>query len=218
MRKQNYLFLLLGMISGSLLTWAVIEETYKQKTQKEIDTVLEAFKKDKENLIKQQKDISEINKDKPAFWKDTTKIDSSSIDVDALKNAVKQFGYSKLEVQKKENEDMDETKIKKFSDNRDPEYIEIISPNEFSEDEDNDRIELTYYADDILADDTDEPLEDSYEAIGTSWKEHIGDYDEEPDAVYVRNTKRQANFEILRDARSFTDVTGRAYDGTRDKD
>lgn len=82
--------------------------------------------------------------------------------------------------------------------------IEYISPVEFGEDEEYDKIELSYFADGVLADDLEEKVDDYADAVGKNFADHFGEF--EPDSVYVRNDRRKAYFEILRDLRYFKDV------------
>lgn len=84
--------------------------------------------------------------------------------------------------------------------------ITVISPDEFGEDEDFERITLTYYEDGILADDSDEPMKNADDTIGIEALDSFGKYEE--DTVYVRNTYLRCYYEIIRDDRSFGEATG----------
>lgn len=76
----------------------------------------------------------------------------------------------------------------------------VIPPHEFGESCGYERISLTYYADGILADDNNEVIND----IGIDFISHFGEYEE--DSVFVRNDRRQCDYEILRDHRTYDDV------------
>ncbi len=72
----------------------------------------------------------------------------------------------------------------------------VISPEEFYEEENYEKITLTYFGlDHILADDENCMVEDIESAVGTDWENRIGEYVQS--AVYVRNDKRQCDYEIL---------------------
>ena len=82
--------------------------------------------------------------------------------------------------------------------------IEYIHPGEYGEEEDYDKISLTYYADGVLADDLDEVVDDPDDAVGKRFYDHFGEF--EPDSVCVKNDRRKAYFEILKDLRYYSDV------------
>ena len=80
----------------------------------------------------------------------------------------------------------------------------VISPDEFGELDDYDLISLTYYADEVLADDIDEIVEDVDDVVGLDSLTHFGEY--EPDSVFVRNDRLKADYEILLDERTYPEA------------
>lgn len=80
----------------------------------------------------------------------------------------------------------------------------IIAPEKFGEIEGYDQIDLTYYADGILADDDDEVVENVESLIGDAL-EHFGEY--EDDAVFVRSDRLRCDYEIVLDKRKFSDIS-----------
>ena len=80
----------------------------------------------------------------------------------------------------------------------------VISPDEFGEKTGYDIISLTYYADGILADDSDAIVEDTEDTVGFDSLNHFGEY--EDDSVFVRNDDRECYYEILLDSKKYTDV------------
>ena len=65
------------------------------------------------------------------------------------------------------------------------------------EHDDYDTISLTYYSDNVLADEDNEIIEDVEGVVGEDSLNHFGEY--EDDAVYVRNNARKVGSEkILR--------------------
>ena len=62
---------------------------------------------------------------------------------------------------------------------------------------------LTYFADKVLTDETDEPIENEEELIGKGSLNHFGEY--EDDSVFVRNDREKIDFEILLDTRNYSD-------------
>ena len=73
--------------------------------------------------------------------------------------------------------------------------LEFITENEFGENEEYDLITLTYYANDVLCDDLDEPIEDRYAVVPHGFETRFRDND----AVYVVNRRHKAYYEILKD-------------------
>ena len=80
----------------------------------------------------------------------------------------------------------------------------VISPEEFGEFEDYERISLSYYADQILADEDDEKVEDVDNVVGLESLTHFGEF--EDDSVFVRNDRLKCDYEILLDQRTYSDV------------
>lgn len=85
-------------------------------------------------------------------------------------------------------------------------YIFVIPPEEFGDDPDYTSISLTYYADDILADENDHEMDDREidEFVGFGFEKHFGEY--EDDSVFIRNDKLKCYFEILADSRRYCDI------------
>lgn len=80
----------------------------------------------------------------------------------------------------------------------------VISPEEFGELEEYDRISLTCYADKILTDENDCLIEDVERIVGLESLTHFGEY--EDDSVFVRNDRLKCDYEILLDQRSYAEV------------
>lgn len=80
----------------------------------------------------------------------------------------------------------------------------VISPAEFDTEDDYEVYSLTYYADGVLTDEQDNPVENVDDMVGRDSLNHFGEY--EDDAVHVRNEGMQCDFEILRDLRNYSDV------------
>lgn len=84
----------------------------------------------------------------------------------------------------------------------------VISPDEFGmSDEDYTCISLSYYEDQVLADDADHIVEDVENVVGFESLTHFGEY--EDDCVYVRNDRRKCDYEILLRQEKYTDVLKR---------
>ena len=178
----------LGAAAGSLLTWKLVEEKYRQIANDEIESV-------REHYINKNKENSESNI--PEHFEDE-EIYADEIEITDVKKAeyeekVKDLGYS---------DDMSEAWIEPGSD-----YIApvIISPEEYG-DNDFEMKSLTYYADFVLADnDGDEIVSDPESIIGNALN-HFGEY--ENDAVHVRNFNDECDYEILKHEKTFSEIVG----------
>ena len=87
----------------------------------------------------------------------------------------------------------------------------VISADEFGFFEDYEEITLTYYADDILADDQDRIIEDKESIIGRDALSRLTNTDDE--TVYVRNEKLKVDYEICYDYKQFAEVMDEQPEG-----
>jgi hypothetical protein len=89
---------------------------------------------------------------------------------------------------------------------RDPTKPYVIGLEEFTEENENyNKITLTYYAlDDTLADERDAPIRDT-SIIGVTFPELFGE-DPDPDIIYIRNDKLTVDFEVVKKEQSFTET------------
>ena len=80
----------------------------------------------------------------------------------------------------------------------------VIPPDEFGDFDDYPCNTLIYWADGILTDDNNYPVEDVESTVGSEALDTFGDY--EDDSVFVRNPRLRCDFEILLDPREYEDV------------
>lgn len=109
---------------------------------------------------------------------------------------------------KKSQEMRDYQKIvkKNYGCERTPDGPTAITPDEFGENPGYDKLSMTFYADNIVADENDEIVEDVNDCIGFENLAHMGEY--EPDILYVKNDSLRVYYEITRDLRKYEDVAG----------
>jgi len=69
-----------------------------------------------------------------------------------------------------------------------------------------DKITLFLYDDGVLASETEEIIEDVNGTVGMKNLDRIGEF--EPDVVYIRNEKRSADYEVIRQYRDFAMLSG----------
>ena len=87
----------------------------------------------------------------------------------------------------------------------------VISSDEFGFFDDYEEITLTYYADDILADDQDRIIEDKESIIGRDALSRLTNTDDE--TVYIRNEKLKVDYEICYDYKQFAEVVDEQPEG-----
>lgn len=181
---------LFGTAVGVAVSWKILKTKYEQIAQEEIDSVKEVFsKRNKETaefLNDAAKTLSEI---KEEIDEEPSEKSDGTIDYSGM---CRDFGYISENKEKKGGDYMND-------------YPYVISPDEFDEIGYN-TVSLTYYADGVLTDECNDPIEDVDEIIGEDSLNHFGEY--EDDSVFVRNDALRTDYEILRDLRNYYDIVG----------
>lgn len=197
MSKINFAMFMAGATVGSAAMWLYLKKKYEQIAQEEIDSVKAAFAERKPDFnIRNNKDEQEDNQHKA----DIAKLKPDLVNYVAK---LQEEGYTNYteHSRKNTNEEKDEVM---------PDKPYVISPDEYGASDNYTPISLTYYSDGVLADDEDEIMEDIEGTVGEDFADHFGDY--EDDSVHIRNDRLRCDYEILRDNRSFREVTGMDFD------
>ena len=194
---KNLLCFVSGAAIGSVVTWKLIEKKYKDLADEEIESVIETFKNRKPRITKDEvKETVEkvINK-----YKEPKEI---------VEDIVTAERYS-IENEKEIDED-DESNYTVNVDN-DDEVITpyVITPEEFGEYNEYGTKTLTYYADNVLTDEIDNPItsEEMITMIGPDALDHFGEY--EDDSVYIRDEMNEMDYEILKSEKKFSEIPER---------
>lgn len=189
-RKVVDLFIFFaGAAVGSVTTWKLVKDKYKQIADEEIASVKDVFLKKIE--INEPHEIvmdSEITKNVMA---------NAQCDVNRYHDIIAR--HYNIEP---DNAATDKEEGGEFENMQNEPYV--ISPNEFGECKGYKTVSLTYYLDHVLVDEDDEPIEDINYHIGDDALNHFGDYEE--DSVFVRNDLLATDYEILLDPRRFYDL------------
>lgn len=175
-----------GVAAGAAISWKYFESKYKKIAQEEIDSVKEVYS----NREKKQKEEKKIEHVEAIVEKQKLKEE----DMEEAKSIISESGYAG------EHSDIYQ-QVKEGKHVADKPYV--IPPEEFGENPYYDAVSLNYYADGILTDDTDEPIEDIDGLIGEDALTHFGEY--EDDSVFVRDDDAQVDYEILLDQRRYAD-------------
>ena len=186
-----------GSVIGAIVSWIATKNAYKKKNQEDLESVREFYKQKEKDIIAQlQKEYGfEIKKEKKETdspKEDTTRVEGSKIDYTKF--------YKDLS-----SDPPDDILAETPKPILPPEAIPyVIDPEEYGEDDDYETLTLTYYSDDVLVDEDDEPVENREEVIGNESLKRFGEF--EADAVFVRNERLKCDYEILRDNRKYSDI------------
>lgn len=205
MGKIHFAMFMAGATVGAVGAWFYCKRYYEQIAQEEIDSVKAAFAERKpEKLSNNRSNIeAEDNKQKA----DMAKLKPDLVNYAAKLQEEGYINYSAHSEKSTKNvyvEKEDKSMV-------DKPYV--ISPEDSGEDAYT-QINLTYYADGVLADDEDDILEDIDGTVGLDFASHFGEY--EDDTVFIRNDRLKCEYEIQRDNRTYEDVTGINPNDTED--
>lgn len=195
MSKLNFAMFMAGATVGSVATWLYLKKHYEQIAQEEIDSVKAVFAERKNVEYTSEPDTDE-QKDKQ-HKADIAKLKPDIVDYAAKLQKEGYVNYT--EHSAKNNNDEEKG-------NSMPDEPYVISPEEFGESDNYEQINLTYYSDGVLADDSDEVMDDIEGTVGENFAEHFGDY--EDDSVHIRNDRLRCDYEILKDNRTYDEVVG----------
>ena len=184
---SNVLLFTAGAAVGSLVTWRIFKSRYEIVNEDYDEEPDDPVEGDDGNKSESTETKIDYNKKPPL--KDYVKM-------------VENYGYKpkthmeEVEEEMANGEPGDEDVYEPF----------IIRPEEYGELHAYETLSLNYYADGVLTDDLDNPIEDVESLVPADFADHFGEYDD--NAVFVRNDNLECDYEILRDLRKFTDVVG----------
>lgn len=194
MSKLNFAMFMAGATVGATATWLYLKKHYEQIAQEEIDSVKAVFA-ERKNVEYTPKPDTDEQQDKQH------KADIAKLKPDLVDYAAKlqKEGYANYTEHSAKNNDEEKG-------NSMPDEPYVISPEEFGESDNYEQINLTYYSDGVLADDSDEIMDDIEGTVGEDFADHFGDY--EDDSVHIRNDRLRCDYEILKDNRTYDEVVG----------
>lgn len=183
-----FLAFIAGAGIGSVCTWQLLKRKYELIAQEEIDSVKAAYA-----TRETGKSLVEGFCNGLKVAEDRTQKDEGDVDFKKYASIIQKEGYTDY------SRSVEEKKGEAFV-----EKPYVISPEEFGEFEEYEKFSLTYYADEVLADENDEEVDDVDEIVGDESLNHFGEY--EDDSVFVRNDRLKCDYEILLDQRNYSDV------------
>ena len=201
--STNMFIFAVGAAIGSAVAWLYAKKYYERIANEEIESM-------KEWVARRVKDQDEEKEEESEPSIQSPYTPSTKPDLMDYASKVKDLGYvdySRRTEEKKEAEDEEEV------DDTD-DYIYVIKPEIFGE-EDYEEVSLTYYADGVLTDEQDNPIEDVAGMVGADYASHFGEY--EDDSVFIRNDRLRTDFEILADQRKYSNLTKNGHLLTEDE-
>lgn len=182
----NLFIFAVGAAIGSAVTWKLVKTKYERIAQEEIDSVKE--------MVSKRMNNDSVTKSFDKLKKDIhDKIDDALNTESTNESIIKENGYTNYANAKKEDKGEEDNMCKPY----------VIPPDEFG-DCDYELETLTLYADGVLTDDMDIPIEDVESLVGVESLDHFGEW--EDDSVFVRNDALKTDYEILLDLRDYSDV------------
>ena len=173
-----------GAVVGGIATWQYTKKKYEQIAQEEIDSVKEVFK----TINEEKRSIRDWSEYEDDGEEDDENEEQRKSNVTSYKNLLVSNGYSNPSPS---------TQIP-------VDRAYVIKPDEFGEFEDYETISLFYTKDGVLLDDRYERVDDPDFTISMESLDHIGDY--EDDCVHVRNDRLKADYEILVEERTYSEI------------
>lgn len=194
---KNLLCFVAGAAIGSVVTWKLIEKKYKDLADEEIESVIETFKNRKPRITKDNvKETVEkvINK-----YKEPKEI---------VEDIVTAERYS-IENEEEIDEDDESNYIVNIDNDIEVVTPYVITPEQFGEYNEYGTKTLTYYADNVLTDEIDNPItsEEMVTMIGPDALDHFGEY--EDDSVCIRDEMNEMDYEILKSEKKFSEIPER---------
>lgn len=175
---KNVLIFAVGGAIGSVVAWNIAKSKYAAIAQAEIDDVKQTYKARYEK-VETTDDSEEPQAEEAEEEEVSENTDDDHSTIHYNNKLVRDLGYV-----------------------GDGPYV--ISPDEWGDEEGYSRIEYTYYADKVLADENNDPVDDVDNTVGYDSLYHFGEY--ESDAVHIRNDRLKCYIEILLDERKYSDV------------
>ena len=183
----NAMIFAAGAVIGSAVTWKVLktkyDKEYEQKYQEEVKEAKAFYKKKAEATVEEDKPVYKVGDNKPDIMEYAAKIQELGYKENAANEGQK---YVRKEEDSMENEPY------------------VITEEEFDE-AGYDTETLTYYADGVLTDWFNDPVDEPDSLVGPGTLEHFNEL-ADGDTVFVRNDNHMTDYEIQRDHRNYWDA------------
>lgn len=180
MSMKTTLVFLAGLGIGSVGTLFAVKKHYEELANEEIAAVKEYYKNER---------IEAFEKD---YVEESVEENETAEDQTDYEEIIRKLNYNEYSHKPKE-----EVEILKTQKPEEPKGPYVITPEDFTNERNYEKITLTYFeGDGIFMDDmTEEEVNDAEASVG---KENLSRFSEfEPDLLYVRNEKERTDYEII---------------------
>lgn len=201
-----------GAAIGSAVTWKVVKTKYEQIIDEEIDSVRDEYINLMEKMKKHLNETATYEGPQDAGEAARMEDDEYYPDDDErdfTEKEKQQIEYYKMTSRYRTSDGVEEDDDEEGGKGNEDEvpYINgpyVISPDEFASSPPGYFAQpLDYFADGVLADSWGVKI-DIEETIGEEALEHFGDYVD--DVVHVRNERKEIDYEVTRDPRTYDDM------------
>lgn len=191
----NTLIFVAGAAAGSVATFFIT----KSKIQKSADEKFEEAIAEYKNAYNRNSSKAEVKSESKREEAMTKAVAVNKTDNDIHKEVASRYAYDGSSTDYTKFANQDEAPSEEYPVHERP-YI--ISPDEFGEDYDTES--FIYYADQVVADDNDNIIDEVEDTIGFESLNHIGEY--ETGCIHVRNDVLKKDYEVLQSLRRYSEV------------
>lgn len=189
----NALLFTAGVVVGSVATWKFVKTKYERLAQEEIESVKEAFSKNRECSDNDSVEYDEIQNEDSVDENGAPVEGEGEDPQDYMKRLaeyeaeIRRLGYASAANQEKGGGE--------------PVYLApyVITPDEFGEDG-YDTAMLSYYSDGVLEDEYWNVVDNIEDIIGKEFEDRFGEYAN--DTVFIRNEQLHTDYEVTYDRRT----------------
>ena len=187
---------ILGAAAGVAASWIFIKRQQEQKYQAALESMERVYAKRAARDIPEE----EVEEEQEETFEPDREMSVREYAEKLAENGYTDYAdLARVESKTEENKE-EVTNVKKPY---------VISPYDYGEADDYETESLIYYADGVLTDDDNNPIEDVEGTVGKDALNHFGEY--EDDSVFVRNERLKIDYEILLDSSKFADLKRRNH-------
>ena len=199
MKVRDLIIFVAGCAVGGIGASLYLKDVYRRYAQEEIDSVIDRERHKRETeACSYGRAVEDSTEDEERIEqaKEAAKNAANKSSITEYANVVKKEGYKDYSEYSKP-EPVEEKEV-----NANP--ISYILPSEFGDEDAYEQIELTYYADGILADEEGDLVQDIDLTVGNEFDEHFGEYDGA--MVYIKNDVMKAYYMIYMSDDCYRDI------------
>lgn len=208
---KNLFIFLAGAAVGSLVTWKILDRKYAELADKEIESVIETFNKEKDKMLDQYHEIEKNTKEELNKLYYDKKVKDLGYVSNPGNVIIGEKGTSndpKGDLDEEDDQsdyisvtDVSNGSAEKFEEVKIPYVIDENAFGEFG----NEEKTLMYFDDGILSDDDGDIITDPESEIGDALEEFSNPLCER---VYVRDEEKEIDYIILRSEKTYKEVYG----------